>query len=112
MKAGKLRHRITITQKTVSSQNSFGEDVTSTQTVGTFWAFVRGLQGSEVEKAMQKWPEAQYTILMRYQPGITITPEMSISWKGRTLDILDVDDTDAGATTDPRMTLIARDFQG
>ncbi|OFX13202.1 MAG: hypothetical protein A2Z18_11075 [Armatimonadetes bacterium RBG_16_58_9] len=94
MRIGPYRHRITISRKTVSGQNSYGEDVSdyTTTAFGPFWAEVTALRGRELESARQTWAEARFRVRMRHQPGVTVRREDRITWGTRTLDILDAED--------------------
>ena len=107
MQAGKLDQRIVIKDKTIASQNTYGEDVTTPVTVGTFWARVEFLTGRELDAAQQRWAEARYRIRMRRQPGITLQREQSIQWNGLTLNILDIQ---GPGTRMPEWILIAKDY--
>lgn len=109
MQAGSLRHRITITDPTVTGQDSFGQDIIVPTEVGTFWCLVEALQGREKEAAQQRWAEARYRIKMRHQAGITFKAIMTGEWNGLTLDILDVED--ARSTLRPDLVMIARDHE-
>jgi head-tail adaptor len=110
MQAGRLRHTITITETAVASQNSYGEDVLTTSTVGEFPCNVGYLDGKELGTAMQRWARARYKITMRHQPGVSINPKMSITWEGRTLDILDVQDPSDSMR--PQIIIYAQDHEG
>lgn len=106
MQSGQLDQRIVILDKSITSQNTYGEDVTTPITVGTFWARVEFLAGRELSLMQQKWAEARYRITMRRQPGVTLQREQSITWNGQTLDILDIQ---GPGTRMPAWTLIAKD---
>lgn len=110
MRAGKLRHTISITSPTVTGQTSFGTDIVTDTLVGTFPCLVEALQGREMERAMQRWAEAKYKITMRQQPGITFTRKMTGTFGSRTLDILDVEDL--GESLRPEVIIYAQDHDG
>lgn len=110
MQAGKLRHTITITSAAVASQNSYGEDVLTTSTVGEYPCLVEYLEGRELATASQRWAKARYKITMRHQPGVTINPTMTATWEGRELDIVDV--RDPGDSMRPQIVMIAQDHEG
>lgn len=93
MRSGRLRHRITIKQKTVSARTSYGEDTYTWTTVGSYWADVLAMQGREMEAVQQTWAEARFKVRMRNN-GDTIKREYQITWGSRTFDILDVEDPD------------------
>ena len=109
MQAGRLRHRIVVTNPQIASQDSFGQDVITDVEVGTFWCLVEPLQGREKEAVQQRWAEARYKITMRHQPGITFKAKMTVDWNGLTLDILDVEDTQS--TLRPEVVMFARDHE-
>lgn len=90
MQAGKLDQRIAVKDRTVTGQNSYGEDTTVASTVGTFWASVEFITGREPFMAGQRWAEAKYKIRLRRQPHVTLQREQTIEWNGQTLDILDI----------------------
>lgn len=91
MQAARIsRHRITWTRVTATQQNSFGEDIGATITVGTFASGVVPLTGRELESAHQTWAEAKYKVSMRYQPSVEIRRGDRGTWGTRILDVLDV----------------------
>ena len=69
MRAGKLRHRVTI-QRAVEAQNEFGEAVTTWVNVGQVWASVEPLRGREYFQADGTQAEVSTVIRMRYRDGI------------------------------------------
>jgi len=75
MRAGDLRHRVTI-QQAVESQNDFGEVITTWQNYKTVWAAIKPLTGREYFASQQVNAEVSVQIQMRYIPGIT--PKMRI----------------------------------
>lgn len=85
MRAGELRHRITIQQKTVVRDTYGGETVTWTNTA-TVWAAVEPLSGREYFSAQQVQAEVNHRIRIRYRAGITTT--MRVLWGTRVFDIL------------------------
>ncbi len=91
---GILRHQITWQRKTVTGQNSSGEDVYSWTDVITVRAQVRALTGRELQAAQQRWAEAQYMIRQHYVKGLERVERGSwfIDGQVRYLDILDVQD--------------------
>lgn len=85
MEAGKLRHRITIKQKTVVRDEFGGEQITWTA-LYTVWSEVMPLSGAEVVRFGLEEAEATVRVRMRYRSGIM--PKMIVSWGDRTFDIL------------------------
>ncbi len=94
MRAGTYRHRLTLVSRTVTSQDSHGQDVTARTVIGTYWGEVRALQGREMQAAQQKWSDAKFRVETRYQPGVSFSTDRSIEWGSRTLDILSAEDPD------------------
>lgn len=92
---GRLRHQITWQRQAVSTQNSFGDDVSSWTDVITCRANVRSLSGRELSAAQQLWAEAKYLIEQHYIPRLST--EDRISWyidgDVRLLDVIAIEDT-------------------
>ncbi len=87
MRAGELRHRIKIQQKSVTRGTMGGETVTWTD-VSTVWAAVEPISGREYYAAQQTQAEAQTRIRIRHLAGITTS--MRVLWGTRVFDIIDV----------------------
>ena len=88
MRAGNLRHRITVEQNT-PTRNSKGEEIDSWAPFGgPRYGAVIPLTGREAFNAQQRHAEAEIRIEMRYFPGIT--PKMRVSFGGRLFDILHI----------------------
>jgi head-tail adaptor len=108
-RTGSLRHIISVTSPTISSQNSYGEDVITNTTVGTFHCHVQPNSGMESESAGQRWAHHLYDIRMRRQPGIVFTTAMKITWDSANgdvvMDILEVQDPAEG---EPWIRMLAR----
>jgi head-tail adaptor len=110
VRAGTLRHRITVTRPLdadETSQNTFGEDQGTPETIGSFWCHVEVLDGRELESAQQRWAEARYRLRLRRQNGIAFTTKMYATWGSKTLNILDVQDP--GDAMRPEVVMIARE---
>lgn len=91
MRAGRLRKRVTIQQKTTPvTQNTYGEEAPVWETVATVWASVEPLRGREFLEARREGAEVTTRIVMRYQSGIA--PEMRATYDGHTYDVLSVID--------------------
>lgn len=84
MRAGRLRHRVTI-QENVGSENNFGETVDDWQAVTTRWAAVDPLRGRERFEAQQISAEVSHRVTMRYFADLT--PTMRLVYDGRVLEI-------------------------
>lgn len=85
-----MRHKIIVQRKTITGQDSRGQDECTWTTIGTYWAAVKALQGSELVAAQQRWAEAKFTVTIHYT-GI-IQRADRIVWGARQLDILDAED--------------------
>lgn len=88
MKAGKLRHRVTIQNKGTPARNSYGEEVITWATEATVWAEVDPLRGREFLEARREGAEVTTRIRVRHRDGIT--PSMRVVWGSHTYDILSV----------------------
>lgn len=89
MKAGPLRHRITIQQKqTPVTQNDYGEEVITWSEVDTVWAAVEPLSGREFLEAQRAGAEVTTRIRIRHRDGIL--PEMRVVWDSHIYDIENV----------------------
>lgn len=89
MRAGDLRHRVTIQQKTVTSDPE-GVAVETWTEVATVWAAVEPLRGREYIQAAAVTPEVTTRIRMRYRLGVK--PAMRVVHGGRVYDVLSVID--------------------
>lgn len=113
MQAGKLRNRITILRKTEGTPNASGEPTITWESLGTFYAGVMALQGSEAFSVQQRNAEARHKIMMRFQPNIEFRRADGIvrdEWDGSSapdLDILDVMDPDGRRR---ELVIYAREF--
>lgn len=85
MRSGKLRHRVTIKEKSVS-QNAFGEEVITWTDVVTLWARISPLRGREYIEARQVQADVTTKIVTRHYPGIG--PSMRVVHNGRTFEIV------------------------
>lgn len=104
MRAGLLRHRITIQQKSATRTASGAESVTWAE-YDTLWASVEPLAGRELELAKQIHDEVNHRIWIRYRSGVI--PEMRVLYGSRKFDILSVVNT---AERDIRMQLMCREI--
>jgi SPP1 family predicted phage head-tail adaptor len=91
VRAGELRHRVTIQGRTIT-RNSYGEEKVDWMPVATVWAEVTDLSGREYFAAQQVQAEVTTRIRIRYRPGVA--PEMRVVAGARTFDILAVLDPD------------------
>ena len=84
MRAGKLRHRITLLCG-VKVQNRTGEDITEWQPVTTRRASVIAISGSESDGDQGTGASIVYDVLLRYLEGVT--NDMRLLTHGKTLEI-------------------------
>lgn len=88
------KYEDTVTQVRVTkTQNSFGEDISTTTALGTHAANVRPLTGREQEIFLQRWAEAQFVIEMDPKRcGLfegDIRREDTFNWGSYSLNVLD-----------------------
>lgn len=69
MKVSKLRHRVTLQEKTVLTDELKQQSVVWND-VGTVWASVEPLHGKEYFAARQENAQVSVKITMRYRPGV------------------------------------------
>lgn len=84
MRAGELRHRITI-QRATETQDAFGAVVQTWSTFATLWAGVEALSGREFFAAQQVNAQVSHRIRIRYLSGVT--PKMRVVFGSRTFNI-------------------------
>jgi len=70
MRAGRLRHRITIQQPTLTT-NALGGKTKSWTDFTTVWAAIEPTTGHEIDQDHQLEPEVSARIVIRYLSGIT-----------------------------------------
>ena len=87
MKAGDLRHRITI-QQLAEAENDMGDIVQVWTDFAIVWASVEPLSGREYLSAQQVTSETSGRIRMRYKAGVMAT--MRVLFGGRIYRILSV----------------------
>lgn len=87
MRAGKLRHVITIKEKTVT-QNSFNEEVITWADVATVRAAIETPTGTEYMDVESLGASISHKVLIRHYPNLA--PTMIVSWGARTFEIIAV----------------------
>lgn len=85
MRAGKLKHRISIEQKS-ETIDSVGDAVNTWTTFKTVWAEVLSQSGKEFFAAREQHSELTHLITIRYLSGVT--PKMRINHGGSFYNIL------------------------
>lgn len=84
MRAGELRKRVLIQQRS-TGQDTSGGQLTTWSDVATVWAAIEPMSGRELINAAAAQSEATHTVLLRYRPGIV--PAMRINYQSRLFDI-------------------------
>lgn len=85
MRAGQLRHRLTILNPT-DVMSSWNSTETTWTTYKTVWGSIEWLSGREYTEASQVQSQARGIITIRFLKGVT--PNMRISFEGRTFKII------------------------
>lgn len=84
MRAGRLRQRVTIQQKSVA-RDGYGAETVTWTTLATVWASVEPLRGREFSEMRQTQAAIDTRIRLRFREDIE--PQMRASWDGHTYDI-------------------------
>ncbi len=92
MKAGQLRHRVTIQAKAIGTDAYGGPTETWTDVPPDIWADVEPLHGRELTNAQAVFAETTTKITMRYRAGVI--PANRIVFEGRHYNIQAIVDTD------------------
>ena len=95
MQSGRLKERVLIQHKTITGQDSYGQNVESytASTSGPYWAEFIEQGGREFYRLQQRFAEARAGFKIRFV-GIVINREDRIQWqnRSRTFDIIGVDE--------------------
>lgn len=86
MRAGPMRHRVTIQTRSIATRDSEGGVTESWSTYAKRWASIRPLRGEELFAAQQKYGKVSHEFSIRNTTGVT--PEMRISYDSRTFNIV------------------------
>jgi SPP1 family predicted phage head-tail adaptor len=89
MKAGELRHYVTIESYT-SSIETDGSATKSWSTFSDRWASIKTATGREVERAKALGGQASHVIYWRRDPDYLVTPEMRVKHGTRYFQIINV----------------------
>lgn len=84
MRAGKLRHWITIQTRT-DTRDSYGEPISTWTTFDQVWASIEPIAGREYFASKETRSQSTHRMRIRYRSGITT--KMRISWDSRLFDI-------------------------
>lgn len=87
MRAGPMRHRITLQQRSLTA-DSFGQPLETWSDVTTAWAEIRPLRSKEAELAKQVYPTATHKVFMRYVAAVG--SDWRVVFKGRVFNINEV----------------------
>jgi SPP1 family predicted phage head-tail adaptor len=87
LQSGKLRHRIMVVSPSTSFDSMGGPIAGDSTTVGTFWASIEALTGTEKFAAHEFVSQVSHSIVLRYQPGITFLAKMIVWYNGRTFQV-------------------------
>jgi len=91
VRAGDLRHRITIQQEQ-ETLDQYNTPTTAWQDVATVWAAIEPLRGREYLEAKNTTPELTVRIRIRYLPGVMSA--MRVLYGSRIFNIKSVIDLD------------------
>jgi head-tail adaptor len=72
MRAGELRHRVTIQPVGLGAQDAYGQYATSTGTASTAWAKIEPLSGRIGELVRSLHPTATHKVTMRFRSGLGV----------------------------------------
>lgn len=92
MFAGKLRHRVTVERLSEVQDEASGEMASAWAPIGTFWAQVEPLSGTELFEAKQITPEITHKVTFRY--GTNVTPRDRLIHRERYFEIIAALDQD------------------
>lgn len=84
MRAGKLRHRVTV-ERPQEAAGAYGEAQVSWEPMATVWASVEPVSGREFFAAAQVQTDITHRVRMRYLAGVT--PKHRIRFGERLLDV-------------------------
>lgn len=84
MRAGSLRHKVTI-QKATESQDSYGEPDPTWGVYAVVWASIEPVTGREYLQNRQTGVEITHKVTIRYLDGVTA--KMRVLYDGRYFDI-------------------------
>lgn len=84
MRAGWLRHRVTIQEKVVT-RDAYGEEDFTWRDLSTVWASVEPARGREF--LMAQTEQVLYDTLIRMRYGTDVTPENRLVWNGQYYDV-------------------------
>ena len=87
VRAGDLRHRVTL-QSPVASQDGYGAETVTWTDVATVWAAVWPVRGREYFEARQTAAEVTHKVRIRYSTDVSgVTPKWRVVFGSRRFDI-------------------------
>jgi SPP1 family predicted phage head-tail adaptor len=87
MRAGKLRHKVTI-QDYTESQDSYGTVTKTWADYATVWASIEPVKGREFWESQQINAEVTAKVILRYLEGVT--PKMRVKHGSRIFQVISV----------------------
>lgn len=87
MRAGRLRHRVTIEQKAVTRDSVGGQTVSWTTVAASLPAEVEPISGREFVELRAAQADISIRFRLRYRSGIT--PAMRVQWDGNAYGIVE-----------------------
>ena len=84
MRAGLLRHRVSLQHRAIA-RNSWGDETNTWNTYDTVWASIRPLSGNERAAQAQAQTEISHDIRIRYHK--VVKPQHRISYGDRVFEI-------------------------
>lgn len=85
MRAGMLRHRVTL-QRFQQGQDAYGGPVETWEDVATVWASLEAVSGREFFASQQVQSEVTHKVTIRFRPGVAA--DMRIVYGGRVFGIV------------------------
>lgn len=85
MRAGQLRHRVTIQQLGPVTRDAMGGEIATWNTYAELYAAVEPLEGRELFSAQQVAAEISHRVRIRYHAGVV--PKMRVLFGSRVFDI-------------------------
>lgn len=90
MRAGKLRHSLTIRSRSTANDGYGGKGTVSVTDVATVWASIEPVAAREFQSSQQRSSEREYTMRMRYDENVDLTAANELFFRDRTFEITGV----------------------
>jgi len=94
MRAGRLRHRVSLYRPTTATANEYGETVGEPEKVrsnaidGDYWAEIAPASGGETQSGDQTQASVSHTIRLRYDPNLRPLPSWKVVYHARSFEVL------------------------